>query len=260
MSAAKIAGVLLDLGGVVYVGDQPIPGALAAIERLRAAEVPLRFLTNVTRQARADLLAKLDRIGVALEPDELMTPSQIAVNLLHSRGARPHLLIHPDLAPDFAGPFEGEAEAVVVGDAGRHFTYQALNAAYRKLNEGAVFLALAANRNFMDADGALSLDAGAFVAALEYASGRKATVLGKPSPDFFRLAVASIGCAPAEAVMIGDDAEADIVGALEAGLKAVLVRTGKYRPGQETTVARRPTFVARDVADAVDWLLASGLP
>jgi len=192
----NVAGVLLDLGGVVYVGDAPIPGALAAIDRLRGAGIPLRFLTNVTRQAHDALLAKLAQIGVAIEPNELLTPSQIAVNLLHSRGAKPHLLIHPDLAPDFAGPFEGSKEAVVIGDAGRFFTYDTLNAAYRKLNEGADFLALAANRNFMDADGELSLDAGAFVAALEYASGRKATVLGKPSADFFRLAVESIGCAP----------------------------------------------------------------
>jgi len=256
LSALEIAGVLVDLGGVVYLGDEPLPGALAAIERIRAADIPVRFLTNVTRQSHGDIVAKLRRMGVAIAPHELLTPSQMAVNLLRTKGARPHLLVHPNLMPDFADAFDGTTEAVVVGDAGEGVTYRSLNAAFRKLSAGAEFLALAANRNFMDADGALSIDAGAFVAALEYASGSRATVLGKPSPDFFRLAVESIGCAPADAVMIGDDAESDVAGALNAGLKAVLVRTGKYRPGQENALTRRPTYVADDLAGAVAWLLA----
>jgi HAD superfamily hydrolase (TIGR01458 family) len=144
---------------------------------------------------------------------------------------------------------------VIVGDAGEGFTYRSLNDAFRALADGAYFLALARNHTFRDADGELSLDAGAFVAALEYASGRDAVVLGKPSPDFFHAAVDSLGCSAQEAVMVGDDAEFDVAAAIKAGLSGILVRTGKYQAGVERTVTPAPTAVVDDLAAAVDWIL-----
>ncbi|WP_244500869.1 HAD hydrolase-like protein, partial [Methyloceanibacter marginalis] len=106
-------------------------------------------------------------------------------------------------------------------------------------------------------DGKLSLDAGAFVTALEYATGKEATVLGKPSPDFFSSALTSMGCAPAEAVMVGDDAEADVAGSLNTGFGcALLVRTGKYRDGDETRFAPHPTATVADLPAAVQWIVA----
>jgi HAD superfamily hydrolase (TIGR01458 family) len=250
-----LTGVLLDLGGVVYTGNRPLSGALDAISRLRHAGVPLCFVTNTTRTAHRGLLARLAQINIRAAPDELLTPAMMARRVLAERGLTPYLLIHPGLEEDFASLPPGGREAVVIGDAAGRFTYEALNAAYRKLEHGAEFLALAANRNFTGDDGELSLDAGPFVRALEYASRRTATVLGKPSPDFFALAVESMGADPAGAVMIGDDAEGDAGGALAAGLRGILVRTGKYRPGHESLLPAPPTHVADDLAAAVDWLL-----
>lgn len=146
----------------------------------------------------------------------------------------------------------------MIGDAGKGFTYQSLNNAFRVLVGGAPFLALARNRSFRDADGELSLDAGAFVAALEYATGRKAIVLGKPSRDFFHAAVESLGCVEQEAVMVGDDAEFDVAAAIKAGLSGILVRTGKYQTGVEREFAPHPTAVVDDLAAAVDWILEHG--
>ncbi len=165
---------------------------------------------------------------------------------------RPFLLIHPDLLEDFDGVEPGE-DAVVIGDARDAFSYANLNHAFRLIHDGAEFLALARNRNFLDGDRKLSLDVGGFVAALEYASERTAHVFGKPSADFFLGAVAAMGLAPAQTAMIGDDAEADIGGAMAAGLAGILVRTGKYRPGHEKRVD--PTLVADDLAQAVEKLL-----
>lgn len=250
-----IRGVLLDLGGVVFVGDSPLPGALAALARLRGAGLPLRFLTNTTRRSVRRLVADLGRIGVALDEAEVLTPAQLARAYLAEHGLAPHLLVHANLEEEFAGLPPGDGVAVVVGDAADRFTYANLNAAFRRLDAGAEFIALAANRSFRDSDGALSIDTGAFVRALEYASGREAVLLGKPAPGFFRLAVEALGCAPAEAVMVGDDAEADVGGALAAGLLGVLVRTGKYRHGDETALETPPTQVAADLAEAVDWIL-----
>jgi HAD superfamily hydrolase (TIGR01458 family) len=256
MAGQKPRGVLLDLGGVVYFGDTPIPGALEAIDRLRTAAMPLRFLTNTTRRSVRRLCADLSAMGLNLDADDILTPAQLVRNHLIRRKLTPHLLVHPGLEEEFEGLPPGTGEAVVVGDAADRFSYQNLNTAYRRLEAGADFLALAENRNFKDADGELSIDAGAFVRALEYASGRESTVLGKPAKTFFHLAVQALGCAPGEAVMVGDDAEADVGGALAAGLMGVLVRTGKYRPGDETTISPPPTHVADDLAAAVDWILS----
>ena len=119
------------------------------------------------------------------------------------------------------------------------------------------FLALAINRTFKDAAGLLSLDTGAFVAALEFASGRGPVVLGKPSPDFFLLALAGLNCPAADAVMVGDDAESDVAGALSAGLgAALLVRTGKYRPGDETRFDPAPTALVDDLTAATDCIIS----
>jgi HAD superfamily hydrolase (TIGR01458 family) len=200
-------------------------------------------------------VADVRRIGLELADGEVLTPAQLARSHLIERGLSPHLLVHGNLEEEFAGLPPGRAEAVVVGDAAERFTYANMNAAYRKLEAGAEFLALAENRNFRDSDGALSIDAGAFVRALEYASARRALVLGKPAKAFFRLAVAALGYAPGEAVMVGDDAEADVGGALAAGLQAVLVRTGKYRAGDEDRLDPPPTHVADDLAAAADWVL-----
>jgi HAD superfamily hydrolase (TIGR01458 family) len=252
---SAVRGLLLDLDGVVTVGGAPLPGALAAIERLRRANMPLRFVTNTTTRPRRRLIAELAGIGLELDPADLFTPARLARDALAAAGKRPFLLIHPDLAEDFAGLDPGE-DAVVIGDARDAFSYSSLNRAFRLIHGGADFLALARNRNFLDADGKLSLDLGGFVAALEYASETPAQVFGKPCADFFLGAVRAMGVAPHRAAMIGDDAEADVGGALAAGLAGILVRTGKYRPGQESRLDPPPTLIADDLAQAVDLVLA----
>jgi len=255
MPLSAVRGLLLDLDGVVYVGGEPLSGALEAIARLRAAGVPLRFVTNTTTKPRRQLIADLAALGLALDPTDLFTPAILARDALIAAGRKPFLLIHPDLKEDFAGLDPGE-EAVVIGDAREAFSYANLNAAFRLIHAGADFLALARNRNFLDRDQTLSLDVGGFVVALEYASDRSPHVFGKPSADFFLGAVRAMGLAPAEAAMIGDDAEADVGGAMKAGLSGVLVRTGKYRAGHESRLAAPPTLIADDLAQAVDLLLA----
>ncbi|HEY8264905.1 MAG TPA: TIGR01458 family HAD-type hydrolase [Methyloceanibacter sp.] len=251
-----IRAVLLDLVGVVYQGERPLPGAVEAVAGLREAGLRLRFLTNTTRMPRRVLLSRLNEMGIAIAEEELFTPAQAARAWLMAKGLSPHLLIHPDLEEDFANLDGSGGEAVVVGDAAQGFTYAALNTAFRKLLEGAEFLVLARNRSFKDDDGELSLDAGPFVAALEYACQRQAVLFGKPAADFFQAALASAGCDGKEAIMVGDDAEADVAGALAAGVgSALLVRTGKYRPGDENKVKPCPSGTVEDLAAAARWIM-----
>ncbi len=250
-----VRGILLDLDGVVYVGNSLLPGSLDAISRIKTAKLPVKFITNTTRRPRRRIVERLANLGLDIAPEDVYTPASIARDFLTRADLVPWLLTHPDLTEDFAGlPTLGD-EAVVIGDAGEFFAYGLLNQAFRKILHGAKFLALAKNRNFLDHDGELSLDAGPFVAGLEYALGREATVLGKPSSMFFSLAVEGLRSPPENVVMIGDDAEADAGGAMAAGLMGVLVKTGKYRPGQELHLPEPPTLVADDLKAAIDLLL-----
>ena len=250
---AKFSSVLLDLGGVVFVGSDPIPGAVEGVDRLKKSGIAIRFLTNTTRQPLRLLREKLQRLGIDASADEVFTPAVAARHRLKARV--PYLLVHPDLREDFE-PRKGRPDTVVVGDAGATFSYANLNAAFRVLEAGADLRALANNRTFKDGDGALSLDAGPFVAALEFASGRKAEIVGKPSAAFFGAAVDSTGTPPEATVMIGDDVESDVGGALAAGLAGILVRTGKYKAGDEAKIKPGPAAVFDDLAKAVDWILA----
>lgn len=245
-------GVLLDIGGVLYVGDRPIDGAHEALEELRAAGLAIRFITNTTSNPRRGVLGKLARMAFEIEPQELFTPAAAARDWLAVRGLMPWLLVAEALLEDF--PDRGdEPDAVVIGDAGPGFTYEALNQAFRLIMDGAPLIALAKNRYFMQPDG-LTLDAGAFVAALEYAAGVDAIVLGKPAPDFFAAALAAMGCPAGEAVMVGDDWEADVNGAMQAGLGAILVQTGKYAKGDEAKL-NPGALVAADIAGAVELII-----
>ncbi|HEY6837639.1 MAG TPA: HAD-IA family hydrolase, partial [Geobacteraceae bacterium] len=132
---------------------------------------------------------------------------------------------------------------------------ETLNRAFRLLREGAPLLATGRTRYFQGEEG-LDLDAGPFVTLLEYAAETEALVLGKPSERFFLDAVAELGLQPEETVMVGDDAASDVGGALNAGLRAILVKTGKYRPGDEARIGRPGAAVVGDVAEAVATILA----
>ncbi|NSY36911.1 TIGR01458 family HAD-type hydrolase [Leisingera sp. ANG59] len=248
--------VLLDVSGVLYQGSRVIPGAVQALSRLRAAGCQVRCLTNSTRQPKRRIMGKLRELGFDIQPEEVFTPVAAALAWLDRTGHSPHLLVHPALEEEFRACKGGGPPAVVVGDAGLAFSYENMNRAFRLLLEGAPFLALADNRVFLDEDGQLSLDAGPFIKALEFASAATPRLFGKPDPEFFRAAVASTGCPPQRAAMIGDDAESDVAGALAAGLAAgYLVRTGKYREGDETRHDPAPTAAVADVLEAVDHLL-----
>lgn len=252
-----VEAVLVDLGGVVYVGDEPLPGSLDALTRLKDAGLGLRYITNTTRLTHAALLEKLARIGLDAAAEELFTPARAALDYLRARDLEAQPLVHPSLAPEFEGITGAAGRALIVGDAGDAFSYHSLNQAFEALQSGAAFLALAKNRYFRNDDGGLSLDAGPFVAALEFATGREAVVLGKPSANFFLSAVDSLGASPETTVMIGDDVESDVAGAINAGMRGILVRTGKYQADDEAGATPAPDCVADNLAAAASWVLAT---
>jgi HAD superfamily hydrolase (TIGR01458 family) len=251
-----IRALLLDLDGVLYVEDEPVPGAREAVAELRDRGLALRFVTNTTARPRRLILERLERLGFALDPSELSTPAALAVRRCRERGhRRVALVMNEDVKEDFAELEEvgAGAEAVVIGDLGTDFGYGVLNLAFRQLMDGAELIALQKNRFWMTPDG-LSLDVGPFVAALEYAARRDALVVGKPAREFFAAILAGIPAEPGAAAMVGDDVESDIGGALGAGLAGVLVRTGKYREDALEASGVEPTAVVDSIADVPELL------
>jgi phospholysine phosphohistidine inorganic pyrophosphate phosphatase len=224
-----VQGLLIDLDGVLYEGTRVLPGAPEALARLRAAGRPYRFLTNTTMQSRRALAQKMQWMGFAVQPEEVFTAAAATARYLLAQPARRSLLLIADEArEDFAGLPEDNQhpDFVVVGDLEHGFTYELLNRAFRCLVGGAQLIAVQKNRCWMREDG-LALDAGPWVALLEYASRQEARVIGKPSPDFFRLALDDLGLPPGEVLMVGDDPEFDLAPAKRLGLTTVLVKTGR---------------------------------
>lgn len=252
-----IEAVLFDLNGVLYTSTDsdadPVPGALQAIDRITASGMPVRYITNTTRSPSASILEKLEKMGFAISKDEIFTAPLAVKKYLIEKNLSPFLLIHPDLEIEFADLKKGSFNAVVVGDAGPTFSYENMNTAFRLLDQGCPLIAMGMNRYFREKDG-LSLDAGPFIVALEYAASTEAVIIGKPSAEFFRTALMSINCKAENAIMIGDDVEADVIGALDAGLQGILVKTGKYKPGDEEKIKGRAECV-EDISEAVDWIL-----
>ena len=251
-----IAALLIDLDGVLYVEDEPVPGSLEALARLRDAGLALRFVTNTTAHSRDRTLEKLARLGFQVADHELLTPAALAVRHCLERGhERVGLVMNEEVKRDFSELRETDsaADAVIVGDLGPAFGYDVLNHAFRQVMDGAELIALQKNRYWMRADG-LSLDVGPFVAALEFATGTEAYVVGKPARAFFLEILSDLGATAAATAMIGDDIESDIGGALHAGLAAILVRTGKYRERQVRESGIAPTMAVDSLADVPSLL------
>lgn len=246
-------GLLLDLSGVLYQGDAVIEGAVEAVARVRHEGLPVRFVTNTTRSPRAAVLAKLARLGFEVAPDELFSAPDAAKAYCRAHGLSPYLLVHPALEPEFADLRTDKPNAVLIGDAGSAFDYEALNRAFRYLMKGLPLISMGSNRYFRESDG-LSLDAGPFVTALEYAAEVKAVVVGKPAASFFEAAVESLGAPAAGIVMIGDDYRFDVEAAMRAGLRGVLVRTGKYREGDCERIEVPGAVCVADISAAIERL------
>ena len=257
-------GVLLDLDGVVYVGDAPVPGASAAVDWLEREGVPYRYLTNTTSRPRQAIVERLAGMGIAATADRILTPAVAAAAWLRRHDVvRPALFVPAATATEFAGldPLPDGAEegagAVVVGDLGAGWDFATLNRAFRLLmSEAAPPLVALGLTRYWRADDGLRLDAGPVVRALEYATGRDAVVLGKPDPAFYRAAVDALGLEPGS-TRRGRHGRRRRPhrrrGAQRAGLTGVLVRTGKFSASDLDGDAS-PDAVLDSIADLPRWV------
>jgi len=247
-----VTAILLDLDGVLYVGDQPLPDAAWAVDRLREAGFKLAGVTNTTTQSRHAIAEKLAAMDISLAKDQIHTPAALAMLRIGNKSVR--LFVRDELREDFSGIRENESQPnfVVMGDiGGEGYPPETLREIFLHIMHGAQLLALHKNRFWQKPDG-LHLDLGVFVAAIEYATGREAEILGKPSADFFHGICRNIGADPSQTLMVGDDVESDIGGAKDAGLKTALVQTGKYREDFVKQSGIRADLVLPSIADLPD--------
>lgn len=260
MTGATVRAVLLDLEGTLYARGAAIDGAVEAVAALRELGVGLRFLTNTDSKPADRIQDELAGYGLVVAADELFTPVVAATQLLTAAGARTYPLVSRELRaalPTLAA--EPPYSHVLIGDCRDTLDYAALDGAFRAVRDGAELLALQTGRYFKRADGD-HLDTGAVVAAVTYASGGSARVLGKPATDFFELAARSLNVPVAACVVVGDDATTDIAGGVAAGLRTVQVRTGKYADQQAEGLTGRAAHEIDSVTDLpalVGQLIAS---
>jgi HAD superfamily hydrolase (TIGR01458 family) len=253
-------GILFDLDGVLYQADEAIPGALRTLEWVNAMGIPHCFVTNTTSKPRSAIRTKLAAMGIGVEVEQIISPPLAASRWLRAHTQGPVALFVPEATrAEFSGlPLwnedEGQAvDAVVVGDLAGEWSFTRLNQAFRCLmgDPAPALVALGMTRYWRTAQG-LQLDAGPFVMALQYATGIEPRVLGKPATDFFQVAADCLGLARNELLMIGDDIRGDVQGAQQAGLRAVLVRTGKFQAA-DLQGEVRPDAVLESVAELPAW-------
>jgi HAD superfamily hydrolase (TIGR01458 family) len=250
---------LLDLDGTLYSGGAAVPGAAEAVARLRERGVPYRLVTNTTSRSRAMLVERLRGYGFDASPDEVFTATLAGSVLARTAGYRRVAPFIPEAALadmkelELVGGTSGKSsvrspDAVLVGDLGERWTYTLLQEAFVYLMGGAALIALSRDRYWLQGE-VLALDAGPFVAALEFATGMNAAVAGKPSPAFYTAALSSLGLPSSiTAAMVGDDLWSDVEGAQRAGLQGWLVRTGKYRESALRESGIRPDRILDSIA------------
>lgn len=273
---AGTRGFLLDFDGVLVLAGRPIPGASEALRELERRAVPYRVVTNTSMMSRATMARRAAARGVELPAERIFTAlaASAAWTRRHLPGEALFVLGSDDARTEFAGQRlltteeaaapDARAAAVVVGDSPEALSWENVNLAFRLLHRGARLLAMHRNQWWLTPDGP-TIDSGAFVAGLEYATGRRAFVLGKPSAAFYGEAVADLSAElvargerrprRADLAMVGDDLGTDIGGGRRAGLRTVFVRSGKHGDADLADAIRRgrllPHAVAASLAEVV---------
>ncbi len=248
---SSIKGVLFDLDGVLYIGSYAVEGAIEAVGKIQASGIQCRFVTNTSTLSLASLQQKINALGFSISANEIISAPQ-ATYLYLKRQPYPvcRLLLAENVKQDFEEFNQPDklVNCIVIGDIGDKWSYALLNQVFNDLMQGAKLIAIHKNR-FWQTEHGLQMDIGGFIDALEYASGIKAMIIGKPSADFFQIALDDMALKPSEVVIIGDDIDADVGGGQQVGLKGILVKTGKYRQGYAEASSIKPNLIIDSIAD-----------
>lgn len=219
---------------------------------LRSTGICIKFVTNTTKESKNTLYQRLVKIGFHLEKDEIFSSLSATNNYVCKNNLNPFYLVSDDARQDFPPTSERPLDSVVVGLASEAFNYEKLNEAFRVLldNKTSQLIAIHQGKYYKRKDG-IALGPGCFIKGLEYAASKDAKVIGKPNKYFFESAIPE-GVTAEECVMIGDDVNDDITGALKNNIRGIQVKTGKYLPDVQGELS--PTALVENFAEAVEWI------
>jgi HAD superfamily hydrolase (TIGR01458 family) len=277
-----IRGLLLDLDGVLVLKGAPVPGAVEAVRALDAAAFPYLVVTNTSLMSRGALAAWGARAGFSTPPDRFQTALSASASVVRRElgGGAAYVICSDEARSEFAGlnvvtgaeadADPGSVSAVILGDSPEELTKANLDRAFRLVLGGAQLIGMHRNPWWLTPDGP-TLDAGTFLVGLEWATKRRARLVGKPSPAFFLAAIERLQAEAAsrgeprlrrgDLAMVGDDVGTDVGGGRRAGLRTVFVRTGKHGDADlEAAAAPRrgafqPDAIAPSIAEVVDGVL-----
>ena len=251
-----VKGLILDLNGTLYFRERVLDGAAEAVAALRERGLELRFMTNTDTKTRGELQELIAGYGLNLPERDLYSAAHATYQYLKTNGYTFTGLLPQSLEADFAR-FRCEAgehpDCVLVGENRAAVSYASLDEMFGYLMEGAELVVMQPGRHYFLADGP-HLDTGSFGALFEYATGKPATVMAKPSLGFFQMVLKDMKLKCGEVVVVGDDISTDIAGAARLGAKSVLVKTGKYQNGDEFLSNVRPDLVIGSVAELIEAL------
>lgn len=251
-------GYLIDMDGVLYRGTQLIPGADLFIQQLRKRKIPFRFLTNNSQRTRRDMVAKLARMGIAVEEEHVFTCAMATARFLAQQKPNGTAFVIGEgglltaLHQNGYAVVDHAPDYVVVGE-GRTFNLELVEAAVRMILGGAKLIATNLDPSCPTQNG-LRPGCGAMVAMLETATGVKAFSVGKPSPIMMRAARKELGLSTDETTMIGDTMETDILGGVQLGFHTVLVLSGGTQEEDLPNYAYRPETIVPSLAELAHLL------
>ena len=274
---AALRGVrafLLDLDGVIVTAGLAVPGAAEAIATLERRRMSYRIVTNTSAVSRATLSRWSEKLGAPIRPErfESALSASAAWTARTFRDQPLYVLASDDAKTEFAGQrlltheeagaADATAAAVVIGDSPEEATFDNLNHAFRLVRRGARLVGMHRNPWWLTPEGP-TLDSGSFVVGLEFAAETRATIVGKPSTAFFAQAVRDLrkeagrDLARGDIAMVGDDVRTDVRAAQRAGLRGILVLSGKHGEADVEAAARerggrRPDAIAANLAAVVD--------
>jgi HAD superfamily hydrolase (TIGR01458 family) len=247
--------ILIDFDGVIRLGRELAADASEFLNFLHTEKLPFFIITNSTRESSADIKNILIENGIGINVNA-MTTVDATIQYLKEKNLCASVYCIKNIMPLFDEFINNKnPDVVVIGDLVNEWSYDILNEIFNKVHTGAGIIAMQKNKFWKPNGIELSLDAGAFITAIEYASGKNSVLIGKPSPIYFHSAIKMLGF-PANSpfIMIGDDLENDIKAAQELGGKGMLVYTGKtrYPLSQESKI--KPDYEAIGLRSIIEIL------
>lgn len=267
-----IKALIIDMDGVLWHGDQPMPGLTDFFETLRDQQIPFILATNNARSTQDQYVVKFANMGVVVSPNEILTssmatalylaenfnPATTRIFVIGEEGARQPLTERGftltdlyELNDDKVNPNMG-ADIVVCG-MDQKLSWDKLATATLNIRAGAKFIGTNADTTLPTERG-LTHGNGAILAALEAATGVTPVIIGKPEPIIYQQALTLLGVDPNHTIAIGDRLETDILGAVRTGIRSLMVLTGVSTEEDFNTTDYRPTWVMQDIRAVTEVL------